>query len=189
MNAACTNLNARGHAPSHSRRALKRGRTPPTQILMVLKMASLLAIHSCSHGAPMLLEEAKAAGVRPASEVERGPPPRPAISCERSVNGTPAWDPFFDLDPEWTEQFIAVAFWVVHKWSVVAEGRRTADHRLRCLLQRNVRSGHRRYIKAALELSAMMEEIMEVLKLCVVQGVQACNLGVPILAEELQRVD
>ena len=34
---------------------------------------------------------------------------------------------------------------------------------------------------------ATMEEIMEVLKLCVVQGVQACNLGVPILAEELER--
>ena len=32
-----------------------------------------------------------------------------------------------------------------------------------------------------------MEEVMEVLKLCVVQGVQACNLGVPILAEELER--
>ena len=29
---------------------------------------------------------------------------------------------------------------------------------------------------------------MEVLKLCVVQGVQACNLGVPILAEELADV-
>lgn len=28
---------------------------------------------------------------------------------------------------------------------------------------------------------------MEVLKLCVVQGVQACNLAVPILAEELER--
>jgi hypothetical protein len=26
---------------------------------------------------------------------------------------------------------------------------------------------------------------MEVLKLCVVQGVQACNLGVPILADEI----
>ena len=33
-----------------------------------------------------------------------------------------------------------------------------------------------------------MEEIMEVLKLCVVQGVQACNLGVPILAEEIARL-
>ncbi len=28
---------------------------------------------------------------------------------------------------------------------------------------------------------------MEVLKLCVVQGVQACNLGVPILAAGLAR--
>ncbi|MGY3535003.1 hypothetical protein ACVISU_007771 [Bradyrhizobium sp. USDA 4452] len=28
---------------------------------------------------------------------------------------------------------------------------------------------------------------MEVLKRCVVQGVQACNLGVPILADELER--
>jgi hypothetical protein len=29
---------------------------------------------------------------------------------------------------------------------------------------------------------------MEVLKLCVVQGMQVCNLGVPILTEELERV-
>jgi hypothetical protein len=32
-----------------------------------------------------------------------------------------------------------------------------------------------------------VDEIMEVLKLGVVQGVQACNLGVTILAEELER--
>jgi hypothetical protein len=32
-----------------------------------------------------------------------------------------------------------------------------------------------------------MEEIMEVLKICVAEGAQACNLGVPILAEELAR--
>jgi alkylhydroperoxidase/carboxymuconolactone decarboxylase family protein YurZ len=47
--------------------------------------------------------------------------------------------------------------------------------------------GTRRHIKAALKAGATMEEVMEVLKLCVVQGVQACNLGVPILAEELGR--
>jgi alkylhydroperoxidase/carboxymuconolactone decarboxylase family protein YurZ len=34
---------------------------------------------------------------------------------------------------------------------------------------------------------ATVEEIMEVLKLDVVQGVQACNLGVTLLAEELER--
>jgi alkylhydroperoxidase/carboxymuconolactone decarboxylase family protein YurZ len=47
--------------------------------------------------------------------------------------------------------------------------------------------GTRRHIKAALKLGATMEEIMEVLKLCVIQGVQAFNLGIPILAEELER--
>ncbi len=45
--------------------------------------------------------------------------------------------------------------------------------------------GTRRHIKAALKAGATMEEIMDVLKLCVAQGFQACNLGVPILAEEL----
>ena len=46
--------------------------------------------------------------------------------------------------------------------------------------------GTRRPIKGALAAGATMEEIMEVLKLCVVQGVQACNMAVPILAEELE---
>ena len=48
--------------------------------------------------------------------------------------------------------------------------------------------GVRRHVKGALKAGATVEEIMEVLKLCVVQGVQACNLGVPILAEELARI-
>jgi Carboxymuconolactone decarboxylase family len=47
--------------------------------------------------------------------------------------------------------------------------------------------GTKRHIKNALRAGATVEEIMEVLELCVVQGVQACNLGVPILAEELER--
>jgi hypothetical protein len=42
--------------------------------------------------------------------------------------------------------------------------------------------GTRHHIKGALWAGATMEEIMEVLTLCVVQGVQACNFGVPILA-------
>jgi len=47
--------------------------------------------------------------------------------------------------------------------------------------------GTRRHIRGPLEAGTTMEEVMEVLKLCVVQGVQACNLGVPILAAELAR--
>jgi alkylhydroperoxidase/carboxymuconolactone decarboxylase family protein YurZ len=46
--------------------------------------------------------------------------------------------------------------------------------------------GTRRHITNALKAGATMEEIMEVLKLCVVQGVQTFNLGLPILEEELE---
>ena len=48
--------------------------------------------------------------------------------------------------------------------------------------------GTRRHIKSALQLSAAaLKKYMDVLKLCVAQGVQACNMGIPILEEELGR--
>ena len=34
-----------------------------------------------------------------------------------------------------------------------------------------------------------MHVIMEALKICVAEGLQACNPGVPILAEELEQVE
>ena len=49
--------------------------------------------------------------------------------------------------------------------------------------------GTRRHIQTALKLGATVEEIMEVLKICVSQGLEASNLGVPILAEELHALE
>ena len=46
-------------------------------------------------------------------------------------------------------------------------------------------AGMRRHIRNALRAGATVEEIMAVLKLCMVQGVEACNLRIPILAEQL----
>src|SRR5215813_2182656 len=64
LNAACTNLNPDG-TRRHIRAALAAGATR-AEILFVLKCASVMSIHSCSLGAPILLEEAKTAGVVPA---------------------------------------------------------------------------------------------------------------------------
>jgi alkylhydroperoxidase/carboxymuconolactone decarboxylase family protein YurZ len=63
INAACTNLNPDG-TRRHIRAALEAGATRE-EILMLLKMASVMAIHSCSLGAPILFEEAKVAGFKP----------------------------------------------------------------------------------------------------------------------------
>src|SRR5262245_59905071 len=55
LNAACTNLNPDG-TRRHIRAALHAGATRD-EILTILKMASVMSIHSCSLGAPILLEE------------------------------------------------------------------------------------------------------------------------------------
>ncbi|MFY9877019.1 MAG: carboxymuconolactone decarboxylase family protein, partial [Rhodomicrobium sp.] len=63
VNAACTSLNPEA-TRRHIRAALEAGATRD-EVLMVLKMASIVSIHSCSLGAPILLEEARAAGANP----------------------------------------------------------------------------------------------------------------------------
>src|SRR5271163_3971277 len=104
LNAACTNLNAEG-TRRHIRAALKAGASRE-EILFVIKCASVFSIHSCSLGAPILLEEAKAAGVKPTPSTKAVATP----TCDKTREvgqWNDAWDPFFELDPGWTDQFMA----------------------------------------------------------------------------------
>ena len=183
LNAACTNLNPDG-TRRHIRAALKAGASRE-EILLVLKCASVMSIHSCSLGAPILLEEAKAAGVKP---TEKGAVPTPACDKVRAIGQwNVAWDPFLELDPVWTDQFMATGAGIYSSGVLPAKETELLSIAFDASYTHMYAPGTRRHIKAALKAGATMEEIMEVLKLCVVQGVQACNLGVPILAEELRR--
>jgi alkylhydroperoxidase/carboxymuconolactone decarboxylase family protein YurZ len=183
VNAACTNLNQDG-TRRHIRGALDAGATRE-EILTVLKMASLLAIHTCSLGAPILLEEAKDAGAEPRSNNKV---PTPVCDKTRAVGQwNTAWDPFFNLDPLWTEQFITTGLPIYTGALIPPKLAELLSIALDASYTHMYAPGTRRHIRAALKLGATTEEIMEVLKLCVVQGVQALNLGVPILDEELNR--
>ncbi len=182
LNAACTNLNPDG-TRRHIRAALEAGATRD-EILMILKMASLLSIHSSSLGAPILLEEAKAAGVRPAPRKTKEV--TPACDKMREIGQwNQAWDPFYELDPAWTDEFFATAIGIYASHVLTPKEVELLSVAFDASITHMYAPGTRRHIKAALKLGATMEEVMEVLKLCVVQGIQACNLGVPILAEEI----
>jgi alkylhydroperoxidase/carboxymuconolactone decarboxylase family protein YurZ len=184
LNAACTNLNADG-TRRHVRGALAAGATRD-EILMVLKMATVTSIHSCSLGAPILLEEGKAAGVQPA--------PQPSVStpaCDRMRaigQWNTAWEPFYALDPEWTDAFMATGGGIYASGLLSPKDVELLSIAFDASFTHMYGPGTRRHIHNALRGGATMEEIMEVLKLCVAQGVQAMNLGVPILAEELARL-
>jgi alkylhydroperoxidase/carboxymuconolactone decarboxylase family protein YurZ len=184
LNAACTNLNPDG-TRRHIRAALAAGATRE-EILFVLKCASVMSIHSCSLGAPILLEEAKAAGVKPAPKQAV---PTPACDKVKALDQwNQAWDPFLELDPLWTDQFMATGAGIYGSGVMPSKEVELLSIAFDASYTHMYAPGTRRHIKGALKAGATMEEIMEVLKLCVAQGVQACNLGVPILAEELAHV-
>lgn len=97
----------------------------------------------------------------------------------------PDWDPFFELDPPWTEAFIAAGAPVYIGHVFAPKLAELLSIAFDASITHMYAPGTRRHIKAALKHGATMEEIMEVLKICVAEGAQACNLGLPILAEEL----
>jgi alkylhydroperoxidase/carboxymuconolactone decarboxylase family protein YurZ len=183
LNAACTNLNPDG-TRRHIRAALDAGATRD-EILFVIKCAAVMSIHSCSLGAPILLEEAKAAGKQPAP---KAPAATPACDQMKAIGQwNAAWDPFFQLDPVWTDEFMATGAGIYGSGVMSAKDTELLSIAFDASFTHMYAPGTRRHIHNALQAGATMEEIMEVLKLCVAQGVQACNLAVPILAEELNR--
>ncbi len=182
VSAACTNLSADG-TRRHVRGALEAGATRE-EVLMTLKVAALLALHTCSLGAPILLEEAKAAGVTITPKSAATP------VCDKmkaAGQWNSAWDAFFEIAPAWTEAIIAVSLPVYTSGVFTPKLAELMSIAVDASITHMYAPGTRRHIQSALKLGATMEEIMEVLKICVAAGIQACNLGVPILAEELTR--
>ena len=184
VNAACTNL-SEGGTRRHIRGALEAGATRD-EILMILKIASLLSIHTVSLGAPILLEEAKAAGVKLAPKGTVATPVCDKMKAAGQWNT--GWDGFFEIDPAWTEAIIAASLPVYTSGILTPKLAEFLSIAVDASITHMYAPGTRRHIQSALKLGATMEEIMEVLKICVSQGLQASNLGVPILAEELERI-
>ena len=184
INAAITNLTRSGTS-RHIRAALEAGATRE-EIMMTIKIASLLSIHSASLGAPILLEEAKAAGVKLAPKKPSATPVCDKMKAAGQWND--GWDAFFDFDPEWTEAIIAASLPVYTSGILTPKLAEFLSIAVDASITHMYAPGTRRHIQSALKLGATMEEIMEVLKICVSQGMQASNLGFPILAEEIEHI-
>lgn len=190
LNAARTNLNPEG-TRRHIRAALAAGASRH-EILFVLKCASVMSIHSFSFNGPLLLQEASVGsledfGALRKKRLEKIGEATPAVEKMKAIgHWSEEWDSLLFLDPVWTDQYMAMCA-ALYAESVLP------PKELELLLiafdaayVHIYGRGTRRHIKNAFKAGATVDEIMEVLKLGVVQGVQACNLGVTLLAEELE---
>ncbi|MFE1935590.1 carboxymuconolactone decarboxylase family protein [Streptomyces sp. NPDC059474] len=128
------------------------------------------------------------------TESSPAPPPKgPATPVVDRMRARGAWNPLWDglheMDPAWTEQFMAMG---MQPWqSGVLEPKfiELLCIALDAAATHMYAPGVRRHIRTALDLGATREEILEVLKLTTLVGIHACNIGVPILVEELAARD
>ena len=180
LNAACTNMQPEP-TRRHIRAALQAGATR-NEIQLVIEGAAFMAIHACSLGAPILLEEGKAAGKTPT--LKKVATPSADMMKAKGLWNT-AWDPFFGLDPLWTDQFFAAVGGIYDGKTLQPKFVELLSIALDASVTHMYAPGTRRHIKSALALGATMEEIMETLKIATSFGQQTINMAIPILAEEI----
>ncbi|MBC8722709.1 carboxymuconolactone decarboxylase family protein [Paraburkholderia tuberum] len=170
----------------HVRDALHLGVTR-AQIMEVFKLASVIGIHACALGVPILAEELAHAGI-----ADEAAPASATPVCDKvRANGmfNPLWETIYRWDPQYLEKFLAMGLglwtdnilpplWI--EFLCIA-----GDAAITHLYAH----GTRRHIRAALELGASREQILEVLKIVSLQGIEACELGVPLLQAEFEEYE
>jgi len=108
--------------------------------------------------------------------------------CEQlqaSGNWNPNWTPFYELDPQWTEKFMAMGMHPLVKGLIDPKTVEFIAIAVDASCTHMYAPGVRRHIRQALALGATPEEITAVLQLTSVLGIHSMSLGAPILQEEV----
>ncbi|MCC3312914.1 Uncharacterised protein [Nocardia africana] len=102
-----------------------------------------------------------------------------------SGSWNPLWDQLYEWDPEWTEQFMTMGSTPIRRGVFSPQFVELLSIAIDAACTHLYSPGVRRHIRSALELGVTREEILTVLEMVSVVGIHACNVGAPILAEEL----
>ena len=97
----------------------------------------------------------------------------------------PNWEPFYQLDPAWTEQFMTMGLAPMFKGVLDAKTIEFLAIAVDASCTHMYGPGVRRHIRKALDLGATKQEITAVLQLTSVLGIHTMSLGAPMLLEEL----
>jgi alkylhydroperoxidase/carboxymuconolactone decarboxylase family protein YurZ len=97
----------------------------------------------------------------------------------------PSWEPFYQLDPVWTEAFMCMGMKPALSGVLDAKTIEFIAIAVDASCTHMYAPGVRRHIRKALDLGATQEEITAVLQCVSVLGIHTLSLGAPILHEEL----
>ena len=97
----------------------------------------------------------------------------------------PNWEPFYELDPSWTEKFMTMGLTPMLERVLDPKTIEFIAIAIDASCTHMYGPGVRRHIRKALDLGATKEEITAVLQLTSVLGIHTMSLGAPMLLEEL----
>jgi len=190
VNAAVTHLNQTAMR-DHIRAALREGANAD-EIAEVLQLISVLGIHAISIGFPAVLEIAVQAG----REQELPPVEMDARQLELKDSFTRTrgyWNPFWEqalrLDPALFEAYFAYSSVPWNHGVLEPKVKEFIYVAIDASTTHMFDDGTRGHMANAFEHGATVDEILEVLELCVPLGIQSVTIGLPILDEELERFD
>jgi alkylhydroperoxidase/carboxymuconolactone decarboxylase family protein YurZ len=189
VNGAVTHL----HEPAmraHIRAALEAGATTE-QIMEVLQLISVLGIHACSLGISSLQDEMNKADIALPAALQAALTPRQERIKEDFTRDrgywSERWETLLRLDAEFFEGYCGYSS---HPWktgSLAPKERELMYIAIDASTTHLYDPGLRVHYRNALRYGATMEEILEVLKLTSLIGIQSCTVGAAILEEELAR--
>jgi alkylhydroperoxidase/carboxymuconolactone decarboxylase family protein YurZ len=99
----------------------------------------------------------------------------------------PDWDGFYELDPIWTEKFLAMAGHPIAKGLIEPKVLEFIAIAVDASCTHMYAPGTRHHIRRALELGATRDEVAAVLQCVSVLGLHANSMAAPILIEEAER--
>lgn len=187
VNASCTHLRVSA-TRTHVQRALEHGATVQ-EVMEVYELTSVLGIHTTTVAVPILLEELAAAGHD--VPTEREPTPREAALKEEFIRVRGYWSELWDgvlaLDPDFFEAYFRFSAVPFQDGVLSPKVRELIYIAIDASTTHLFEPGTRIHIRNALAHGATAAEIMEVLELTAVLGVQTMDVGVPVLLEEAGR--
>ncbi|MBI3968475.1 MAG: carboxymuconolactone decarboxylase family protein [Chloroflexi bacterium] len=173
----------------HVRNALGYGATKE-EIMEVYELVSVLGIHTCTMGVPVLLDELRQAGrgaeVDGVALTERQRELKESFTRERGY-WNPFWEGLLVLDSSFFEAYLNLSATPWRNGTLEPKIKELIYVAIDASTTHLYEPGLRQHVRNALGYGATKEEIMEVYELVSVLGIHACTLGVPILLEEVAR--
>jgi alkylhydroperoxidase/carboxymuconolactone decarboxylase family protein YurZ len=189
LNAAMTHLHAPG-IRAHVREALRFGASR-RELIEVLQLVSVMAVHACVLGVPVLADLLPD-GADAARERNRTDPRRAKLRHDfESGRGywNPMWDTVLDLDPDYFDAFTQFSSSPWRTGVLEPKVKEFIYIAVAVSATHQFAPGTRIHIENALGYGATAAELLEVMQIASSMGIQSFAETLPVIDEEILRFE